>query len=160
MQVYPRGKRRTKNEPEIKDVEDPKPEQGWLELELLELAVGPPNEGEGKSPEPVASDDICRPPSSFHRPSPLKKSDILPMLLITAIYGVIAFLGLGSTDTPESFASLKTVFHRQFSGLPIIRFQTLCVFTGIGTGKYQIRTSRMVKPGQTALNLSRNTPSF
>jgi dolichyl-phosphate-mannose-protein mannosyltransferase len=142
VQVYPRGKRRTKNEPEIKDVEDPKPEQGWLELELLELAVGPPNEGEGKSPEPVASDDICRPPSSFHRPSPLKKSDILPMLLITAIYGVIAFLGLGSTDTPESFC----IFEDSFSSA-VLRLadnsipDKLCVFTGIGTGKYQIRTS-------------------
>ena len=142
MQVYPRGKRRTKNEPEIKDVEDPKPEQGWLELELLQLAVGPPNEGEGKSPEPVASDDICRPPSSFHRPSPLKKSDILPMLLITAIYGVIAFLGLGSTDTPESFC----IFEDSFSSA-VLRLadnsipDKLYVFTGIGTGKYQIRTS-------------------
>lgn len=152
LQVYPGSKRgaKSKSEAEKDSFEEPELERGWLEMELLELADNPPKDTQGAAmgptepvlPEPVASEEICRPPSSFHRPYPLKKSDILPMLIITIIYAAIAFLGLGSKDTPESFL----VFEDSFSSAVIRLADTsvpdkLCLFTGIGTGKYHIKTS-------------------
>lgn len=159
-QVYPRKKRSRKRKKETEgetrtaEIKEPEHDAGWLELELLELNHKPLSEEErdsvGAMPpqaEPPsglpASGDVLRPPNSFHRPFPLEKKDILPLLIITAVYAVIAFLGLGSTNTPESFCvfkeeNLSVVLQLAENSVP----DKLCMFTGIGTGKYNIMTSR------------------
>lgn len=44
-----------------------------------------------------------RPRFVFPRVTPLSRRDVAPILVLTLLYGVVAFIGLGSTGSPQSF---------------------------------------------------------
>ncbi len=165
--VYPkRNKRKSRMEEEYELLEqDERLPDNWLELELLDLSLkkiinekrGLP---EGEEPDQAGSlttgagDEAAHedadeapkpkePAKAFHKPHKLTKRDIIAMLIISAIYAVIAFIALGSTDTPESFAVFKNRETEAVIKLPdeVIPGK-MVYFTGIGTGHYAIYTSR------------------
>ena len=73
---------------------------------------------------------------------PMEKSDALPVIVITVIYAVTAFIGLGSGKAPESFLLFSSTEQEaivEFKGEELI--DEVWLFTGIKTGNYLVDTS-------------------
>jgi len=71
---------------------------------------------------------------------PLAKKDVLPMLLLTAVYACTAFFRLGSFTSPQSFQDLNG--HTQEIVLAQDVYLTkLMYFPGLGTGEYLLEVS-------------------
>lgn len=72
---------------------------------------------------------------------PMVKKDLLPMLLLTAVYAFTAFFQLGDTHAPQSY----TVFQRgdsiTFSFSQPVEVDRISYFTVIGTGSYRLEYS-------------------
>ena len=68
----------------------------------------------------------------------LTRADALLMAVLTLLYALCAFTGLGNTASPESFVDMqeKTVELKLGSGG---RASRLMLFTGVGIGNYDIR---------------------
>lgn len=66
----------------------------------------------------------------------LGKKDLLLMLIISAVYGAVAFTGLGDMKAPESFKNMENesvVLELEESGAA-----KLMLYTGVGIGGYEI----------------------
>ena len=73
---------------------------------------------------------------------PMEKSDALPVIVITVIYAVTAFIGLGSGKAPESFLLFSSTEQEaivEFKGSELV--DEIWFFTGIKTGNYLVDTS-------------------
>ncbi|MEG1764873.1 MAG: glycosyltransferase family 39 protein [Oscillospiraceae bacterium] len=73
---------------------------------------------------------------------PMETKDILPLLLVTAIYAVVAFIGLGNRQSPESFCSFaekgRYVDIELAEETPISR---VMYFSGLHSGNYFLQYS-------------------
>lgn len=73
---------------------------------------------------------------------PMQKNDTIPLILVTAVYAVTAFLGLGSGKDPESILLLSNT--EQYA---VVRFEDTEIlnevwfYNGIKTGFYELQTS-------------------
>jgi 4-amino-4-deoxy-L-arabinose transferase-like glycosyltransferase len=108
-----------------------------------ELQVGPDEKREEAQEEaPDQPVLLSKPLNSFHRSHKLTARDLIAMLVISAVYAVVAFWGLGSGDTPESFAKFES---RDTQAVLELTGETdpvkMTYFTGIGTGKYALYCS-------------------
>jgi hypothetical protein len=164
--VYPKkSRRRSRIDQEfaLLEQEEQLPED-WLEWEMLDLSVARMREDGESEKEPedepelqVGPDEkreeaqeeapdqpvlLSKPLNSFHRSHKLTARDLIAMLVISAVYAVVAFWGLGSGDTPESFAKFES---RDTQAVLELTGETdpvkMTYFTGIGTGKYALYCS-------------------
>ncbi|NLO47416.1 MAG: phospholipid carrier-dependent glycosyltransferase [Clostridiales bacterium] len=136
--------------------------ENWLELEILDRSLikfqaaqdGKPAAEEQEDRNSITrdgevDDENCddypkpkEPANYFHKPHKITKRDLIAMLIITAVYAVIAFFALGSVDTPESFASFESSDTKAVMKLPGEAIPgKIIYFTGIGTGHYKLYTS-------------------
>ncbi|MBU5434541.1 phospholipid carrier-dependent glycosyltransferase [Pseudoflavonifractor sp. MSJ-37] len=83
------------------------------------------------------------PPLSFAgKCFPMERSDVLPVLLVTALYAFTAFFRLGSFTDPQSFQSFSgtgDTVEASFSQPVVIG--RLMYYTGLGTGDYNVEVS-------------------
>ena len=73
---------------------------------------------------------------------PMERSDALPVIVITVVYAVTAFLGLGSGKAPDSlmrFTSPEQAAVVEFRDAELL--DEVWFFTGIKTGNYLVETS-------------------
>lgn len=72
---------------------------------------------------------------------PMEKKDVLPILLLTALYALTAFWNLGNLQSPESFANLKNGERVTFSTTQSITVSRVEQFNGLWTGSYTLELS-------------------
>jgi len=72
---------------------------------------------------------------------PFEKKDILPMLLLTAVYAATAFFSLGNTHAPQSYAVFQGDTAVSFSFGKVVEVDRLSYFTVLGTGSYTLEYS-------------------
>ena len=135
------------------------PERGWLELELMglgetapEAETAPEDTAQAMPPEAGAQPEVeaqperrrkkrARTPFS-HTPHPMTRRDILPVLLITLIYGFVAFWGLGDRTAPQSFAKFGGELREITLDLGQVQdIAGVQYYTGLNTGDYSLRFS-------------------
>ncbi len=68
----------------------------------------------------------------------LTRSDILPMLIITFIYAVVAFINLGNTYSAESFRTFEEGDSTSFEFSEPVDISKVMYFSGLGTGSYKL----------------------
>lgn len=90
----------------------------------------------------ITEKDERKPLSFLSERHPMTKKDRLPIILITVIYAVVAFLGLGDTSTPESFHR----FTSEDKSVTITldeqsEISTIMYYTGLWQGHYKIEFS-------------------
>lgn len=69
---------------------------------------------------------------------PMEKRDILPILLLTAVYAFTAFFQLGSRDVPQSVAKFQQGDSYEFSYDEPVTVDKLSLYTSLGTGYYTL----------------------
>ena len=67
-----------------------------------------------------------------------RRVDVLLMSAITLIYAVVAFTGLGNTESPQSFVNLEGQTAMIKPDLSDGAVSKLMLFTGVGIGSYSI----------------------
>ena len=72
---------------------------------------------------------------------PMEKKDILPLLLLTAVYAATAFWNLGNTTAPQSFQSFDGPGTVTFSLDREVTLTGLDWYAGLGTGNYSLEVS-------------------
>lgn len=72
---------------------------------------------------------------------PMGKKDVLPLLLLTAVYALTAFWNLGSTKTPESWLDLKNGQSVTFATAETVTVDRIEYYTGLWTGYYELEYS-------------------
>ena len=72
---------------------------------------------------------------------PMEKKDMLPLLLLTAVYAVTAFWSLGNTSSPQSFLQLKSGGCVTFSAENTFTLSRVEYYTGLWTGSYELEFS-------------------
>jgi predicted membrane-bound dolichyl-phosphate-mannose-protein mannosyltransferase len=72
---------------------------------------------------------------------PITRKDVLPMLVITAVYAFTAFFGLGSTSAPQSYTVFQEDTSISFSYNQVVDVDKISFFTVIGTGSYRLEYS-------------------
>lgn len=83
-----------------------------------------------------------RPPMTFSAPlHPMEGRDILPLLLLTAVYAVSAFWNLGSAEAPQSFQSLGDGEPQLVTLSQEVYLTHFRYYPGLGTGKYNLEIS-------------------
>ena len=75
------------------------------------------------------------------RRHPFARKDILPMLLVTAVYAFTAFFQLGNMSAPESYTIFQEETSYTFSYGEAVEVDKLSFFTVIGTGSYTLEYS-------------------
>ncbi len=79
---------------------------------------------------------------SFTAPlHPMKKKDVLPMLLLTVVYALTAFWNLGGTTNPESFLNMKDNETVTFESLEPVTLSRVSYYSGLWTGSYILECS-------------------
>lgn len=92
---------------------------------------GAPAPTEGK--KPLSFDSALR---------PMTGRDTLVLLIITAVYAAVAFIGLGDTRAPESFCKFPAGGGTVVIELPeSSRIDSVAYYTGLNTGEYTVRFS-------------------
>ncbi|MEG0895610.1 MAG: phospholipid carrier-dependent glycosyltransferase, partial [Oscillospiraceae bacterium] len=102
----------------------------------------------------IKNSEIKPPSGSFEHT--LKKNDILPMLIITVIYAVVALIGLGDKTCPQSFYSLP----QRGSDVIIIPTQPTklsgcSLYSGLGENTYYFQGS---EDGINYIDIGQLTP--
>ena len=69
---------------------------------------------------------------------PMERRDILPMLLLTAVYAFTAFFRLGDVAVPQNPAKLQQGERVEFSYDQPVTVDTLSFYTSLGTGCYTL----------------------
>lgn len=82
---------------------------------------------------------------------PMEKKDALPILLLTALYALTAFWGLGNRYAPDSFANLKNGESVTFSAAQPVTIDRIEHYNGLWTGSYTLELS---EDGETWTSLS------
>ncbi|MBO6011656.1 MAG: phospholipid carrier-dependent glycosyltransferase [Oscillospiraceae bacterium] len=73
---------------------------------------------------------------------PMKRNDVLPVIIITVVYAVTAFIGLGSGRDPESMLLMRNSEQEAIVELDDAELvDEIWFYTGIKTGKYLVDTS-------------------
>lgn len=72
---------------------------------------------------------------------PMQRRDVLPLLLLTAVYAVTAFWSLGNTSAPQSFLRLQPGQTVTFSSWETVTLSRLEYYTGLWTGSYTLEFS-------------------
>ena len=72
---------------------------------------------------------------------PLVRRDAIPILLITAVYAVTAFVHLGSLRAPQSAWDFGSGESATFSLPEAVQVSQLWYYPNLGTGKYQVEIS-------------------
>lgn len=87
-------------------------------------------------------DRAMLPPMTFRlRRYPMEKKDALPMLLLTALYAVVAFTGLGSFTNPQTFQPFSQARTVEFALSEEIQLTQVTYYTGLSTGEYTLSVS-------------------
>ncbi|MDR1131939.1 MAG: phospholipid carrier-dependent glycosyltransferase [Oscillospiraceae bacterium] len=94
--------------------------------------------------DPVA--DVCERETAAlsypRRRFPMEKKDLLPLLLITAIYAAVAFYGLGDRQNPESFCRFSENGRYVVIALPEeTPISRVMYYSGLYTGNYFLQYS-------------------
>lgn len=69
---------------------------------------------------------------------PMERRDILPLLLLTAIYALTAFFRLGDFNAPQSVVKFQQGDSYEFSYDEPVTIDTLSYYTSLGTGYYTL----------------------
>lgn len=69
---------------------------------------------------------------------PMERRDILPMLLLTAVYALTAFFQLGNLSGPESVVKFRQGDSYMFSYAEPVTVDKISFFTSLGTGYYTL----------------------
>ena len=69
---------------------------------------------------------------------PMERSDILPVLLLTAVYAATAFFRLGNMNGPQSVVELQQGDSLAFSYEQPVTVDKISFFTSLGTGSYEL----------------------
>lgn len=69
---------------------------------------------------------------------PMERRDVLPMLLLTAVYAFTAFLQLGDFNVPQSAVKFQQGDSYEFSYDAPITVDTISYYTSLGTGYYTL----------------------
>ncbi len=69
---------------------------------------------------------------------PMEKRDILPVLLLTAVYAFTAFFQLGNLSGPQSVAKFQQGDSVSFSYDGLVTVEEVSFFTSLGTGYYTL----------------------
>ncbi len=69
---------------------------------------------------------------------PMERSDILPVLLLTAVYAATAFFRLGNMTGPQSVVKLQQGDSLAFSYEQPVTVDKISFFTSLGTGSYEL----------------------
>ena len=69
---------------------------------------------------------------------PMERRDILPLLLLTAVYAVTAFFQLGSFNVPHSVAQFRQGDSYEFFYSEPVTVDKLSFYTSLGTGTYRL----------------------
>lgn len=69
---------------------------------------------------------------------PMERSDILPILLLTAVYAFTAFFRLGNLSGPQSVVKFQQGEHMTFSYQQPVTVDKISYFTSLGTGYYEL----------------------
>ena len=73
---------------------------------------------------------------------PMERRDILPLFIITALYAVVAFIGLGDMQAPESFCSFAERGRYAIIELPgETPISRVSYYSGLHTGSYYLQYS-------------------
>ena len=72
---------------------------------------------------------------------PMGRKDALPVLLITVIYAVTAFVHLGSTSAPQSAQSFDRSDTVEYQLTETVTVSGVGWFSGLGTGEYTLEVS-------------------
>ncbi len=73
-----------------------------------------------------------------HKRWPMERKDALPCLLITAVYAVVAFTGLGSRKAPESFAVVDREHQATITLDEATDLSAIWYYNGLRTGEYTL----------------------
>ncbi|MDE6588753.1 MAG: hypothetical protein K2K53_00100, partial [Oscillospiraceae bacterium] len=85
---------------------------------------------------------------------PMERRDILPILLLTAVYALTAFLWLGDFDAPQSVVKFQRGDSYEFSYGQPVTVDRFALYTSLGTGYYTLEWQeedgawRSVRPEQ------------
>ena len=69
---------------------------------------------------------------------PMERSDILPLLLLTAVYAATAFFRLGNLSGPESMVKFHQGDSLAFAYEQPVTVDKVSFFTSLGTGSYEL----------------------
>ena len=69
---------------------------------------------------------------------PMKRKDVLPVLVLTAVYAATAFFQLGSTKNPQSFAPCGGGETWEVTLSQEIYLTDILYYAGLGTGDYNV----------------------
>ncbi len=69
---------------------------------------------------------------------PMERSDILPVLLLTAVYAATAFFRLGNLSGPESVVKFRQGDSLAFAYEQPVTVDKVSFFTSLGTGSYEL----------------------
>lgn len=91
-----------------------------------------------------------KPSTPFSLPyHPMRKSDLLPLLLLTAVYAATAFFRLGSFTNPQSVLDLGNGQSVEITLADTVYLATLEYYPELGTGSYNVEISRDGKTWST-----------
>lgn len=76
------------------------------------------------------------------RRHPLRRKDVLPMLLITVVYAATAFFRLGDTDVPQTYTVFQDDTSYTFSFSQPVTVDKLSYYTTLGEGSYRLEWSQ------------------
>lgn len=77
-------------------------------------------------------------PAALH---PMERRDVLPVLVITAVYAFTAFFQLGSVRAPQSFVDMKGGKTVEVELSQTVYLSKLRYYPGLGTGDYNVEIS-------------------
>ncbi len=72
---------------------------------------------------------------------PFRRRDVLPMLLITAVYAATAFFRLGDFDVPQTYTVFQQDTSFTFSFSQPVTVDKLSYYTTLGSGNYRLEYS-------------------
>lgn len=82
-----------------------------------------------------------RSPVLLPPPPTVQRRGVLPILVITAVYAVVAFFGLGNATAPQSFCALQRSAYVTLTLPETETIGALFYYTGLGTGDYTVSLS-------------------
>ncbi|MGN0984854.1 MAG: glycosyltransferase family 39 protein [Candidatus Enterenecus sp.] len=86
---------------------------------------------------------------------PMERRDLLPLLLVTAVYAFTAFFQLGDTDAPQTYTVFQYGDSYTFSYAQPVTVDRISYYTSLGTGSYTLEYS---SDGETWESLTLEQP--
>lgn len=121
---------------------------GTADIPPVSAELSAPSASEGSAePAAGAAGAESRPPRSFPftflgRRHPMERRDLLPLVLLTAVYALVAFHGLGDRAAPQQFAHFGSASSEATIDLGEPRdISSVLYYTGLWTGDYTLEFS-------------------